>query len=111
MKQALKIILASALATAALIKGVPALAEPAAPTNVSIVRTADLDLTSEKGRDVLEQRIAVAAHAVCDSASATDLKALNAQRDCRQSVLASARQKAQAIAAGKDDGAVVVATR
>ena len=111
MKQALKIILVSALATAALVKGVPAVAEAGAPVAVSVVRTADLDLASEKGRHALDQRLVVAAHAVCDGASATDLRALNAQRDCRRSVVAEARQKAQAIAAAKGDGAVIVATR
>ncbi len=47
MRQTLKIIAVSALATAAVIKAVPAFAEPA--QNVSIVRTADLDLSSADG--------------------------------------------------------------
>ena len=111
MKQTLKIILVSALATAALIRGIPALAQPASdPVNIRIVSTADLDLASEEGRHALQHRLAAAAHAVCDTASVTDLKALNAERDCRRSVVASGHLKAQAISARKAD-AVVVAAR
>ena len=112
MKQTLKIILVSALATAALIKGVPALAEsiPAA-VNVSIVRTADLDLASKAGQRTLEQRVAIAAHAVCDTASAADLKARNSERDCRSNVIASARSKARALAERNSGDSLVVASQ
>lgn len=103
MKQTLKIILASALGTAALIKGVPALAEPAAANvTVSVVRTADLDLQSNVGREELDHRLVIAAHAVCDTVSAVDLKARNAQADCREQVLAAAREKVRGILAGRD---------
>lgn len=64
MKQTLRIILASALVTAAALKGVPALAQtvPLEPAvEVSIVRTSDLDLSSSAGRKQLETRIAQAA--------------------------------------------------
>jgi UrcA family protein len=112
MKQTLKIILASALATVALIKGVPALAEPVvAPVNVSIVRTADLDLASKTGQRTLEKRLAIAAHAVCDTASAADLKARNSERDCRANVLASGRSKARAIVARNGGDLVLVAAQ
>ena len=47
MNTSLKIAIGSFLAAAAVIKAAPALAEPAQPQNVSIVRTADLDLSSE----------------------------------------------------------------
>ena len=108
MKQTLKIILVSALATAALIKGVTALAEsiPAA-VNFSIVRTADLD----PGQRTLEQRVASAAHAVCDTASAADLKARNSERDCRSNVIASARSKARALAERNSGNSLVVASQ
>ena len=100
MKQTLKIILGSALVTAALIKGVPALAEPAPDAvNVMIVRTADLNLRSATGQRVLEQRLVTAAHAVCDDTSAVDLKANNEEANCRAQVIAAGRERAQAIAA------------
>ena len=98
MKQALKIILGSALATAALIKGVPALAQSPEAANVTIVRTADLDLRSAMGQRALDQRLVTAAHAVCDDPSAVDLKANNREADCRAQVLAAARSRAQSIA-------------
>lgn len=105
MKQALKIIFVSALATAALIKGVPALAETP-PVNVSVVRTVDLDLATPKGRAALEHRLVTAAHAVCDGASAVDLRAVNEQAHCRADVLAAARDRAQAIAS-RNSGEVI----
>ena len=110
MKQTLKIILVSALATAALIKGAPALAEPA-PMAVSIVATADLDLASEAGQRRLEQRLVTAAHAVCDTASQSDLKARNSEHECRAKVLSAARSKATAIAQRMRGEAMAIATR
>jgi UrcA family protein len=110
MKQTLKIILASALATAALIKGVPALAEPA-PVSVSIVPTGDLDLASTTGQRTLEQRLVAAAHAVCDTASATDLRGRNSERECRSNVLQSARSKASAMARRNSGESIAVAAR
>lgn len=110
MKQTLKIILASALATAALIKGVPALAEPG-PMAVSIVPTADLDLATQAGQRTLEQRLVTAAHAVCDTASAADLKSRNAERECRSNVLQSARSKASAIVRRNSSESIAVAVR
>jgi len=109
MKQTLRIIAVSALATAALIKGVPALAEPTEQANVSIVRTSDLDLGTASGQRQLEQRLFVAAHEVCDTASAVDLKAKNAESDCRAAVLAAAREKADAIAQRNGSGTIIVA--
>ena len=99
MKQTLKIIFASALATAAVIKAVPALAEPV--QNISIVRTADLDLSTRAGRDQLSHRLVIAAHEVCGSASDADLAGKNKVRQCRHDVLAEAGAKAQSLAAGE----------
>ena len=96
MKQALKIIFVSALATAVAIKAVPALAQE--PINVSVVRTADIDLSSASGQRVLQQRLVVAAHSVCDGASAVDLKAQNAESQCRDQVIAAGLARAKAIA-------------
>ena len=98
MKQTLKIIAASALATAALIKAVPALAEPA-PIEVSIVHTADLDLSSPAGQQKLDQRIAQAAREVCGTASPTDLEGYKGVRHCReQTVAAAVAQREQLLA-------------
>ena len=109
MKETLKIILASALATAALIKAVPAFAEPAAESSVSVVRTADLDLSSAAGKRLLEQRIVIAAKAVCDGASAVDLKARNAADECRDDVIAKARTAAAARLASGYIGPILIA--
>jgi len=89
---ALKIVLTSALITAAALKAVPALAESApAPVNVSIVHTADLDLTSDAGRRQLDHRLTRAAREVCGEASDADLEGKNDVRNCRANVLAKAR--------------------
>ena len=109
MKETLKIILVSALATAALIKAVPAFAEDAGGTNVSIVRTADLDLSTTAGRRLLDQRIAVAARAVCAGASTSDLKAVNAADDCREDVAAKARAMVENRLAAGDRGPISIA--
>lgn len=90
MKQALKIVLFSALATAALIKAFPASAEQS-ETVTSVVRTADLDLSSESGQRFLDQRIAIAARLVCAGISPADLKGLNDEPKCRESVRAQVR--------------------
>ena len=111
MKRTLKIVAISALATAALIKGVPALAESTGSTSISVVQTSDLDLASARGQHQLEQRLIVAAHEVCDTASAVDLKAINAERDCRDAVISAAREKARTIAAGTSGGTITVAVR
>jgi UrcA family protein len=112
MKETLKIVLVSALATAALIRGVPALAEPAAETNVTVVETADLDLSNADDKRRLERRLVTAAHAVCDDASAADLRGRNGEAQCRAAVLAAARARADAILAGADARrGIAIATR
>jgi UrcA family protein len=109
MKQTLKIIAASALATAALIKAVPVLAEPA-PIEVSIVHTADLDLTTEAGRRSLDHRLVTAAYDVCGSASDVDLAGTNDVRSCRVSVLAKARSESRQLAS-RSGANIIVAAR
>lgn len=99
MKETLKIIAISALATAALIKGVPAFSEQAPAQNVSIVHTDDLDLTSKAGRDALEHRLVIAAYEVCDTASDADLAGKNGESQCRRDVLARARADTERLAA------------
>ena len=111
MKQTLRIILASFMATAAVIEAAPALAETAPAQNVSIVRTADLDLSTAAGREALDRRLIVAAHEVCGTASDADLAGKNAVRACRHDVLADARAKGESLAASQTgERAILVAS-
>jgi UrcA family protein len=111
---AIRIVIASALITAAAIKAVPALAEPSAgqDVSVSVVRTADLDLASSSGQRQLDQRISFAAREVCGAASDSDLEGKNDVRTCRKNVRAIARAKAGALIAGAgNDREIVVAAQ
>ena len=98
-------------AAATLLAAFPAAAQPTEPANVTIVHTADIDLSTDRGRRVLEQRLGVAAHQLCDTASAVDLKALNAERECRTAVLESGRAKAQLLAVGRAGEEIRLAVR
>ena len=98
MKQTLKIIAASALATAAIIKAAPLLAEPAPAPIVSVVHTADLDLSTKAGRAALDHRLVTAAFEVCGTASNVDLAGQNKVRVCRADVLAKARADGEQLA-------------
>ena len=93
MKKGFLIALGSALATAAVIKAAPALAESV--QSVAIVHTADLDLSSKAGRAELDRRFARAAYEVCGTASDADLSGKIAVRECRAEVLAKARTETQ----------------
>lgn len=111
MKQTLKIMAVSALATAALIKGVPATAETPAQ-NVVVVATADLDLSTKAGRSQLDTRLLQAAQQVCGTASDADLAGKNDVRQCRHEVLANARAKSWSlIAAAGKSAPILIATR
>ena len=110
MKQTLKIIAVSALVTAALIKAAPAFSEPAPAKNVSIVRTADLDLSSVRGRTALDHRLVIAAHEVCGNAADVDLSGQNEVRACRVDVLQKARAESRQLA-GRDGTILVAAAR
>jgi len=107
MKTPIKIALGSFLVTAAAIKAAPALAEPVQPQNVSVVHTADLNLASQAGRRVLDQRLVIAAREVCGEAADVDLAGQNAARQCRKGVLAAARGKSDQLASG--NGPILVA--
>ncbi len=109
MKDMLKIIAVSALATAALIKAVPAFSEPALAQNVAIVHTADLDLSKASGRATLEHRLVTAVYEVCRSASDADLAGKNEARECRANVLAKAHAQEQRLAS--TGGLVIAAAR
>ena len=111
MKQTLRIIIASFLATAAVIKAAPASAEPA-PTNVniSVVRTADLDLSTKAGQRQLEQRLSQAAREVCGTAADFDLEGKNDVRACRDKVLARAHaDRDQLYASAEHSGSITLA--
>lgn len=96
MKQTLKIILGSALITAAVLKTVPALAEAVpVPVNSRVVHTFDLDLSSEAGRRQLDVRLANAAREVCGVASDADLAGKKQVRACRSETVAKARNRVQ----------------
>ena len=98
-------------AAAALVVASPAVAEPAAQMNVATVHTADIDLSTDAGQRQLDQRLTTAAHELCDTASAVDLKGLNTERDCRDAVVANGRAKAQLVAARKSGEAIKLAVR
>lgn len=107
----LKIILTSFVITAGIIKGAPALAQPApADVNVSIVHTADLDLSSNAGKRQLDQRLVQAAREVCGTASDADLEGKNDVRACRANVLARANAERDGLLAAAERGAVIAIT-
>ena len=114
--KAIHIILTSFAITTGVIKAAPALAETAAPAsavNVSLVRTADLDLGSSAGKRKLDQRLANAAREVCGVASDADLEGKNDVRKCRDETIARAKAQREAVlaAAGRDATIAVTASR
>lgn len=111
MKQTLKIIAASALVTAAVIKAVPAFAENVPSQAVTIVHTADLDLSTTTGRNALDHRLVNAAYEVCGDASNVDLAGKNKVRACRVDVLAKARAESQQLASRGSGSILVAASR
>ena len=111
MKKAIHIVLVSALITTGIIKAAPALAEaPASDTNISLVRTADLDLRSAEGQRKLDHRLAVAAREVCGTASDVDVEGKNEVRKCRDETLALARSQRDAVLAEANRGNFVAVT-
>ena len=109
---AIRIIITSALITAAVIKGAPALAEPSKAQAVSIVRTGDLDLSTPGGRQALDHRLIVAASEVCGAGADVDLAGRNDVRECRRQVLAEARTRTGEIVAGRtSDRTILIAAR
>jgi len=109
MKKTLGIILTSFLATAAVIKAAPVLAEQAPAQNMSIVHTADLNLATEAGRRHLDERLVIAAREVCGGASDVDLAGKNQVRQCRADVLTKARADAEQVASREARGTILVA--
>jgi UrcA family protein len=114
MKQTIQIAAAAFLITAAVIKAAPALAEPVSTpeVNVALVRTADLDLSSEAGQRQLDSRLVQAAREVCGAASDVDLAGKNQVRHCRTEVLARANaQRDQLLASNRGEIIAVTASR
>ena len=111
MKRALTIVLTSALITTGVIKAAPALAqEPASDINVSLVRTADLDLRTHEGQRKLERRLAQAAREVCGTASDVDVDGKNEVRKCRDETLAKAREQRDSVLAAAAIDPVIAVT-
>lgn len=108
MKNAIVIALASGLATTAALTAFPALAQEAQPaTNVSLVRTADLDLASGRDRAKLDLRLARAAREVCGEASHADVAGGNDVRRCVDETLASAKAQRDQLLMASSRGAVI----
>lgn len=102
MNRAVTIALASALIASGAIGAAPAPAQPpGGEANISLVRTADLDLGSEAGRKALDRRLAQAAREVCGTASDADVEGKNAVRKCRDETLANAKSQLDTIVAGR----------
>jgi UrcA family protein len=112
MTNGFKIAFTAFALTAGLIKGVPTMAAPApaAELNVSYVHTADLDLTTDAGRRVLDNRLVTAARAVCGAASDVDLEGKNDVRKCRAETLARARADRDTVLAAADRGTIIALT-
>lgn len=114
--KAITIILTSFVLASGAIKAAPALAETTAPANhvnVSVVRTADLDLGSSAGQRKLDQRLARAVREVCGTASDADIEGKNDVSECREVTLAKANGQRRAVlaAAGRDATIAVTASR
>jgi UrcA family protein len=108
MKQGLKIAFAAFVVSAGIIKGAPALAASAgAAVNVSLVHTADLDLSTAAGQRALEVRLGQAAREVCGTASDADLTGKNDVRQCRTDVLAKVYAERDGLLAAAARGAVI----
>ena len=82
-------------------------AEPDA--GISVVQTADLDLSSAAGQRALERRIAQAAREVCGTPSDADLEGKNDVRKCRKDTIARvSAQREQLLASARSGSPVLV---
>lgn len=81
----------AAVAAAAAGAGAPVVDMDA--TASAVVRYDDLNLASAGGERRLQRRIAGAAQQVCGEADGRDLKAMDAVRQCRSTVQASAKPR------------------
>lgn len=93
-------------ASAALVT--PTVAQAFEPvTATSIVRTADLDLSSADGQRTLDHRIVQAAREVCGGVSDVDLEGKNAARHCIANTIASVSAQRQQVLAATNSGAPI----
>ena len=115
MKKSFYIALVSALITGGLIKAATALAQDRVPGQavVSLVHTADIDVTTADGQRQLDRRLSIAAREVCGTASEADLAGKNDVRECRTETLAKARLQKQSIlaVAGRGGTIAIIASR
>ena len=90
----------------------PTVAQAFEPVTVSsIVKTADLDLSSANGRQELDRRIVQAVREVCGEASNVDLEGKNAVRECRaETIAAAASQREQLLAAARSGTPILIAS-
>ena len=87
MLKTLPALAALAVATALVVPTV----SQAAETSSVRVSYADLNLTTDFGKDKLQRRISYAAVVVCDSADPRDLNLVRAVADCRTDTIAAAQ--------------------
>ena len=111
--KAITIILTAFAITTGAIKAAPALAQETAAVNVSLVRTADLNLRSSDGQRQLDHRLASAVREVCGTASDADIEGKNDVRQCRDATLAKAKSQREVVvaAAGRNATIAVTASR
>ena len=105
MKKPFLIILSSALATGAVIKAAPALAEPVKRLASSRLPTWICPTDSEQ--KTIDHRLVIAVQEVCGTASDVDLAGKNAVRQCRTDALG----KARALASGSPAAAKASSSR
>ena len=112
MKRSFYIALVSALLTGGLIKAAPAFAQDQVPGQavVSLVRTADIDISTADGQRQLDRRLSIAAREVCGTASDADLAGKNDVRACRADTLAKAKLQKQSILAVAGRGTTIAVT-
>ena len=72
------------------------------------VRYRDLNLTSEAGRTVLDNRIRYAARQLCGQYGATELRWLAMSRACQADVIESAQAQRNAVVGGQRYASLVV---
>ena len=112
MKQSILYALFSALITAVFITGAPAFGQTVGETQtyVSLVRTADLDLGTNAGKRLLDQRVARAAREVCGVASDVDIEGKNDVRKCREDAIARATYERDEVRSAAARGAIIAVT-
>jgi UrcA family protein len=89
---------------------VPAFAE-APIISTSTVQTADLDLSTAKGQQLLDRRLQLAVKDVCGKASDVDIAGKNDVRRCRADTLASLASERDSRVARASGDPIEVAAR